>query len=374
MPNVVVIGTQWGDEGKGKIVDLLTSKADKVVRFQGGNNAGHTLVVNGEQTICHLIPSGILHQEKKCLIGNGVVVDPEVLLEEIKKLTEKGIPVTPERLSLSERAHLIMPYHKAIDLAREKAKGKRKIGTTGRGIGPCYEDKAARTGIRAIDSLLGRLVPSPGRAVLSLAAEPDSVDLSGFRYRMSSGEDLKTLLLALSDLLGRHGSLESAFLHGLEPSHQDLLESAGPFVASIRAAAARRGTVSRGLRHLVPDPAGKSACKRLCLWLRWMVRPPGTVDPGGWTGVSPSGLVIPLDTHIARISSYLGLTTRRGQDARMAREITASLRRLDPEDPLRYDFVLCHLGISQACPTRVDPSACAGCPVMPVCTLGREQG
>ncbi len=153
MSNVVVVGTQWGDEGKGKVVDLLASWADMAVRFQGGNNAGHTLIVKGEQTICHLIPSGILHEDKKCLIGNGVVVDPEVLIEEINNLTEKGISVNPERLSLSEKAHLIMPYHKAIDLAREAAKGRDKLGTTGRGIGPCYEDKAGRTGIRAVDLL-----------------------------------------------------------------------------------------------------------------------------------------------------------------------------------------------------------------------------
>ncbi|MFC1535488.1 adenylosuccinate synthetase, partial [Thermodesulfobacteriota bacterium] len=153
MSNVVVVGTQWGDEGKGKVVDLLASRADLIVRFQGGNNAGHTLLVNGEQTINHLIPSGILHEDKKCIIGNGVVVDPEVLLEEMTTLMEKGISVTPKRLSLSEKAHLIMPYHKAIDLAREEAKGRDKIGTTGRGIGPCYEDKAGRRGIRAIDLL-----------------------------------------------------------------------------------------------------------------------------------------------------------------------------------------------------------------------------
>lgn len=153
MSNVVVVGTQWGDEGKGKVVDLLTANADLVVRYQGGNNAGHTLVVNGEQTICHLIPSGILHKGKKCLIGNGVVVDPEVLLEEMEELKQKDLDVAPERLSLSEKAHLIMPYHKAVDLARETAKGKDKIGTTGRGIGPCYEDKAGRTGVRAVDLL-----------------------------------------------------------------------------------------------------------------------------------------------------------------------------------------------------------------------------
>jgi adenylosuccinate synthase len=151
MPNTVVVGTQWGDEGKGKVVDLLTARADLVVRFQGGNNAGHTLVVEGKQFIFHLIPSGILYEDKKCLIGNGLVVDPEVLLKEMENLKAAGIEVSPKRLSLSEKAHIIMPYHKAIDLAREAVKGKVKIGTTGRGIGPCYEDKAARIGVRAVD-------------------------------------------------------------------------------------------------------------------------------------------------------------------------------------------------------------------------------
>lgn len=151
MSNVVIVGAQWGDEGKGKIVDLLSGYAKKVVRFQGGNNAGHTLVVNGVQSILHLIPSGILYKDTRCLIGNGVVVDPEVLLEEIMDLSKKKVKVSPERLGLSERAHLIMPYHKAVDTAREKAKGISKIGTTGRGIGPCYEDKIARTGIRVVD-------------------------------------------------------------------------------------------------------------------------------------------------------------------------------------------------------------------------------
>lgn len=153
MPNVVVVGTQWGDEGKGKVVDLLTADSDVVVRYQGGNNAGHTLVVEGRQIICHLIPSGILHPEKKCLIGNGVVVDPEVLLEEMDSLRGQGVRVGPENLGLSEKAHIILPYHRALDIARESAKGKDKIGTTGRGIGPAYEDKAARVGIRVMDLL-----------------------------------------------------------------------------------------------------------------------------------------------------------------------------------------------------------------------------
>jgi len=154
MANVVVVGTQWGDEGKGKIVDLLTRYADYIVRFQGGNNAGHTLVVEGKQFIFHLIPSGILYENKKCMIGNGVVIDPEVLLAEMDELKENGLPVLPERLKISENAHLIMPYHKALDLNQEAAlKSSKKIGTTGRGIGPCYGDKILRKGIKIGDLL-----------------------------------------------------------------------------------------------------------------------------------------------------------------------------------------------------------------------------
>lgn len=151
--NVAVIGAQWGDEGKGKVVDLFSQNADIVVRFQGGNNAGHTLVVNGVKTVLHLVPSGALHPDKFCVIGNGVVIDPEVLLGEIARLKEKGHLLDDSLLRISEEAHLIMPYHKAIDRARERLRGKGKIGTTGRGIGPAYEDKVARVGIRLIDLL-----------------------------------------------------------------------------------------------------------------------------------------------------------------------------------------------------------------------------
>jgi len=154
MANVVVVGTQWGDEGKGKIVDLLTRYADYIVRFQGGNNAGHTLVVDGKQFIFHLIPSGILYENKKCMIGNGVVIDLDVLFSEMQELEGNGLPVTPERLTISENAHLIMPYHKALDLNQEAAlKSSKKIGTTGRGIGPCYSDKINRKGIKIGDLL-----------------------------------------------------------------------------------------------------------------------------------------------------------------------------------------------------------------------------
>jgi len=152
MEHTIVIGTQWGDEGKGKIVDFLTEQADLIIRFQGGNNAGHTLVVGEKKFILHLIPSGILHSNKLCLIGNGVVLDPVVLCEEIDKLAQAGIEVDPSKLKISKKTHVIMPYHKLLDKAREQIKtGSDKIGTTGRGIGPCYEDKMARVGIRAGD-------------------------------------------------------------------------------------------------------------------------------------------------------------------------------------------------------------------------------
>ena len=148
--NVVVLGTQWGDEGKGKIVDLLTDQVSTVVRFQGGHNAGHTLVIEGHKTVLHLIPSGILRDHVRCLIGNGVVLSPEALLKEIGELEAKGVPVR-ERLKISPACPLILPYHVALDQAREAKRGNDKIGTTGRGIGPAYEDKVARRGLRLGD-------------------------------------------------------------------------------------------------------------------------------------------------------------------------------------------------------------------------------
>ena len=145
--NVVVIGTQWGDEGKGKVVDLLTDRASAVVRFQGGHNAGHTLVIDGKTTVLHLIPSGILRDNVQCLIGNGVVLSPSALLEELEMLGKAGVPAR-ERLKISESCPLILPYHIALDQARERARGSKAIGTTGRGIGPTYEDKVSRRGLR----------------------------------------------------------------------------------------------------------------------------------------------------------------------------------------------------------------------------------
>ena len=151
MSNVVIVGTQWGDEGKGKIVDILSNQSDIIVRFQGGPNAGHTVVVGEKQTILHQVPSGILHDNKKCVIGNGVVIDLETFIDEVNEVKSQGYFTDDTALLLSENAHIIMPYHKRIDIAREKLKGKNKIGTTGRGIGPAYEDKVTRNGIRVID-------------------------------------------------------------------------------------------------------------------------------------------------------------------------------------------------------------------------------
>jgi adenylosuccinate synthase len=174
MPGIVIVGAQWGDEGKGKIVDLLAERADAVVRFQGGNNAGHTIVRAGEQFKFHLIPSGILYPGKICIVGNGVVIDPAVLCAEIDELRERGIPVTG--LKVSANAHLIMPYHLLLDQAGETRLGSRSIGTTRRGIGPCYADKAARLGIRVQDMLDEKIL----KKKIAAALEPKRHTLRPF--------------------------------------------------------------------------------------------------------------------------------------------------------------------------------------------------
>ena len=241
MSNTVVVGTQWGDEGKGKVVDLLTARADLVVRFQGGNNAGHTLVVGGRQFIFHLIPSGILYESKKCLIGNGVVVDPKVLLDELKELGENGIKVNPERLSLSDKAHLIMPYQKALDLAREVRKGKDKIGTTGRGIGPCYEDKVARTGVRAVDLLDPEILEQKIRANLEeknflltrfLDAEPLEPGAILDEY-LGMAEKLRPFITDVSVELDEAIKAGKKILfEGAQGTHLDIDHGTYPFVTS----------------------------------------------------------------------------------------------------------------------------------------------
>jgi len=264
MANVVVVGTQWGDEGKGKVVDLLTDRSDMVVRFQGGNNAGHTLVVKGKQFIFHIIPSGILYEDKKCLIGNGLVVDPEVLLQEMADLEEAGVSLGPERLSLSEKAHMIMPYHKALDLARETAKGKAKLGTTGRGIGPCYEDKAARTGVRAADLADPELLKEKIEAGLKeknfllerfFNAEPLEAGPIVDSY-LAMGERLAPFITDVSmelDQAVRAG--KTILFEGAQGTHLDLDHGTYPFVTSSNpvagSACAGAGIGPKHLHHVV---------------------------------------------------------------------------------------------------------------------------
>src|SRR5271165_2322945 len=151
MANTILVGAQWGDEGKGKIIDVLTEQAQVVVRYAGGNNAGHTVIVNGKKSVLHLIPSGILRKNKLCVIGNGVVCDPLGLVAEMEALKKNGVRITPKNFVLSETAHVVFPYHRELDGARELLKGKNRIGTTKRGIGPAYGDKAARVGLRVND-------------------------------------------------------------------------------------------------------------------------------------------------------------------------------------------------------------------------------
>jgi len=238
--NIVIVGTQWGDEGKGKVVDLLAEYADMVVRFQGGNNAGHTMVVDGEQFISHLVPSGIL-QGKTCFIGNGLVVDPEVLLEEIDYLSSKGVDISPDKLKISEKAHLIMPYHQAVDNARERMKGDKKIGTTGRGIGPCYEDKATRRGVRFVELLNQSVFKERVATILdeknfylknymqagTLELAPILEKYSVFAERLAPY--VTNVSVALSD--GMHAGGQVLF-EGAQGTHLDIDHGTYPYVTS----------------------------------------------------------------------------------------------------------------------------------------------
>ena len=245
MANVVIVGTQWGDEGKGKIVDLLAADADVVVRFQGGNNAGHTMVVAGEQFISHLVPSGIL-QQKTCVIGNGVVVDPQVLIEEIDYLARKGVAAGPDRLLISDRAHVIMPYHKLIDQGRETLTGEKKIGTTGRGIGPCYEDKATRRGIRFVDLIdpesfqerLEAIVPEKN-FYLEKFLGCESVDLESIRVRYTEfAKRLESHVANVSlELQKATQAGKQLLFEGAQGTHLDIDHGTYPYVTSSNTAA-----------------------------------------------------------------------------------------------------------------------------------------
>lgn len=244
MPNTVLIGAQWGDEGKGKIIDVLTESADWVVRYQGGNNAGHTVEVGEEKYVLHLIPSGILHPDKKCVIGNGVVVDPVALLKELEGLQTRGIDPAG-RLVISNRAHVVLPYHRSIDEAREQARsGELKIGTTKRGIGPAYGDKAARIGLR-----MGDLVdPSfPGmlsarlkeqNAILSALNAPPLDENAVLEQYCSVAATLAPFVAdtipLLSDAIRRN---ESILFEGAQGTMLDIDFGTYPFVTSSNATA-----------------------------------------------------------------------------------------------------------------------------------------
>ncbi len=242
MSNVVIIGAQWGDEGKGKIVDLLSCQVDVIVRFQGGNNAGHTVIVGDKSYILHLIPSGILHDDKVCLIGNGVVLDPAVLWKEVEALAGRGIEVGPEKFMISPKAHVIMPYHKALDVAREEHKtGASKIGTTGRGIGPCYEDKMARVGIRAGDftnpALLRNKIETAlveKNALFSAlyGCSPMTAD-AVFEEAMVAGVRLVPHLADVSACIeGAWAKGQSVMFEGAQGIHLDIDHGSYPFVTS----------------------------------------------------------------------------------------------------------------------------------------------
>jgi adenylosuccinate synthase len=206
--NIIVIGAQWGDEGKGKVVDIFTEFADVVVRFQGGNNAGHTVIVDDEKIVLHLIPSGILHKDVKCVIGNGVVIDPEGLIEEIEMLKERG-HFSPKDLLLSKDAHLIMPYHKTLDMAKERVLGKQKIGTTGRGIGPAYTDKVARSGIKCSDLLN----PDDFREKLKAnITEKNHYMESTFNEKGFDLEEIYEKYMGFAKVIGRHITDTSLFI------------------------------------------------------------------------------------------------------------------------------------------------------------------
>ncbi|MEQ8262669.1 adenylosuccinate synthase [Pseudohaliea sp.] len=250
--NIVVLGTQWGDEGKGKIVDLLTDRADAVVRFQGGHNAGHTLVCDGQKTVLHLIPSGVLRADVQCLIGNGVVLAPDALLTELRELEERGVPVR-ERLRLSPACPLILPYHVELDKARELRRGDAKIGTTGRGIGPAYEDKVARRGLR-----LGDLAqPARFRRRLEEVLEYHNFQLEHFYHvapldvnavadaALAQGEELLPMMADVTALLHELRRKGARILfEGAQGSLLDIDHGTYPFVTSSNTTAGGTATGS----------------------------------------------------------------------------------------------------------------------------------
>lgn len=300
---MVILGSQWGDEGKGKIVDLLTEKADLVVRFQGGHNAGHTLVIDGNRIVLHLIPSGILHAQAKCILGQGVVISPRALLDEIDLLTAKGIPVM-ERLYISGAATLVLPYHVAVDKAREQAQGAKAVGTTCRGIGPAYEDKVARRALRVIDLLdpntfANKLQPilEYHNFILTKYYQVAAVDPQPILQEANEArERLASLIIDVPALLAAQYAKEAMIVfEGAQGALLDIDHGTYPYVTSSNTTAGGVATGSGFGPRYLQEIIGvtKAYCTRV----------------GG--GPFPTELTDAVGRHLADIGKEVGATTGR---------------------------------------------------------------
>ncbi len=303
--NVVILGTQWGDEGKGKVVDLLTDKVACVVRFQGGHNAGHTLVINGKKTVLHLIPSGILRDNVMCLIGNGVVISPEALLKEMQELENEGIPVR-ERLRLSHASPLLLPYHASLDQARELARGKTAIGTTGRGIGPAYEDKAARRGLRLGEIFNARAFGEKLKNILEYhnfvlknyyhVAEVDFQKT--YEQALAHGEQFRDLLCDVPSVLQKYReNNQSILFEGAQGTLLDIDHGTYPYVTSSNTTAGGTATGS-GFGPLYLDYV-------------LGITKAYTTRVGG--GPFPTELDCEIGKHLSKVGREVGATTGRAR-------------------------------------------------------------
>ncbi|AWT49538.1 adenylosuccinate synthase [Psychrobacter sp. YP14] len=302
--NVVVLGSQWGDEGKGKIVDLLTEKASAVARFQGGHNAGHTLVVDGKKTVLHLIPSGILRDDVTCFIGNGVVLSPEALLIEMKELEDNNVPVR-ERLKISPNCPLIMPYHIALDQAREAKRGSGKIGTTGRGIGPAYEDKVARRAIKLADLFRPDLEEKLRNLIeyhnfqLTQYYKVDGIDFdTTFALCQQWRDELKELVCDVTEALNQlRMAGENLMFEGAQGTLLDIDHGTYPFVTSSSVTA---GGVSTGT-GIGP------------LYLDYVLGITKAYTTRVGSGPFPTELFDDVGAHLAKVGHEFGATTGRAR-------------------------------------------------------------
>ncbi len=305
MANTILVGAQWGDEGKGKIIDVLTGKADVVVRSQGGNNAGHTVIHGGTKYVLHLIPSGILRRGKVCVIGNGVVVDPVALVQEIEGLRKLGIKVD-ENLILSDCAHLVMPYHRVLDEQRELRKGRAKIGTTKRGIGPAYSDKAARTGLRVSDLMQPILFSKKLQAKIrennsilqALGASPINYRDVREKY-LAAGEKLRPFVA--NTVVYLHRALQKGkeiLFEGAQGTFLDLDHGTYPYVTSSNTTAGGACTGSGVPPHRMPREWVKGRCLlKTPSWLtcctKWDVNSEQRrAGPGAAAGSTPWRLIM----------------------------------------------------------------------------------